>query len=118
MTDTRFKILRIGGRCYPLRSLSVGKLRRIAPWVARLRDEAAKEGPEGFRVVARIVSIALAGNGPLGRLAAGLLYQRFLREAGQKELAVSMNAVLEMIPVREYYTLNLVSAEFDKLIAR
>ena len=84
----------------------------------KLGEEGVADTPRGFRLVVRIVSTAIAGNGLPGRLEACLLYRRFIRDARRHELIEAVNTVLEMISIREYYAVNIVSTEFNKLISR
>lgn len=114
----RYRILRLSGRCYTIFSPTPLTAKRV---ITALRDVQISElgdVPDGAQLCARAISFAITGSGFFSRLRAFHVRRRLLRWATLDELVEGLQVVVEMIPANEFYTISLVTNQFNKLVSR
>lgn len=113
----KHKTLIISGKGYPVYAFTPLTTRRVITALRGLNVSELKDVPDGADIIAKTISLAITGSGLFSRLRSCFL-RRLLRRASLDELILALQEVVELIPANEFYTISLVTNQFNKLVSR
>lgn len=114
----QYKILRLGDKGYALFSPSSLTAKRVITALRSIKVSELKDIPDGAQLCAKAISFAIAGSGLFSQSRAFFIRRRLLRQATLDELIEGLQVVIEMIPANEYYTISLITNQFNKLVSK
>ena len=114
----KYKVLRLGGKGYTIFSPTPLTTKRVITTLRGVSIDELKEIPDGAELCARAISFAIAGSGMFSQLRSCILRRRLLRRASLDELIDALPAITSMIPANEFYTISLITNQFNKLISK
>lgn len=114
----KYKTLILSGKGYPVYAFTPLTTKRVITVLRGLKVDDLKDMPDGAEITCKAISYAVIGSSLFSRISSYFLYQRLLQRASLDELITALQAVVEMIPVNEFYTISLVTNQFNKLVSR
>lgn len=114
----KYKVLRLGGKGYTIFNPTPLTTKRVITTLRGVSIDELKEIPDGAELCARAISFAIAGSGMFSQLRSCILRRRLLRRASLDELIEALQAIISMIPANEFYTISLITNQFNKLISK
>jgi hypothetical protein len=114
----KYKTLILSGKGYPVYAFTPLTTKRVITALRGLNVSELKSMSDGAEITCKAISYAVTGSGIFSRIRSFLLYRRFIRRASLDELITALQTVIEMMPVNEYYTVSLITNQFNKLVSR
>lgn len=114
----KYKTLILSGKGYPVYAFTPLITKRIITTLRSVKVSELKDIPDGAQLCAKAISFAIAGSGLFSQSRAFFIRRRLLRQATLNELIEGLQVVIEMIPANEYYTISLITNQFNKLVSK
>lgn len=114
----KYKTLILSGKGYPVYAFTPLTANRVVTTLRSVKVSELKDIPDGAQLCARAISFAVVGSVFFSRLRAFYIRRRLLRQATLDELIEGLLVVIEMIPANEYYTISLITNQFNKLVSK
>lgn len=112
------KTIRIAGKSYVILAFTPKTTERVIKSIRGFNVQELKDIPEGNRILANTISIAISGSGILRRFKTFFIGNRLVHHANIETLLEVTGAIIEMIPTREYYALTSLTNNFQKIITK
>lgn len=113
-----YKTIRIAGKSYVILAFTSKTAERVIRSLRGFNVQELKDIPEGNRILANAISIAISGSGILGRFKAFFIGKQLVRHANIETLLEVTGVIIEMIPTGEYYAITSLTNNFQKVITK
>lgn len=114
----KYKTLIISGKGYPVYAFTPLTTRRVITTLRGLNVAEVKDMPDGTYIASKAVSYAIVGSSIFSGLRSCFLCRKLLHRVPLDELITALQVVIEMIPANEFYTISLVTNQFNKLVSK
>lgn len=114
----KYKTLILSGKGYPVYGFTPLTTKRVIIVLRGLNVSELKNVPDGAEITCKAISYAVIGSGFFSRIRSYLLCRRLLRRASLDDLIIALQVVIELVPANEFYTISLVTNQFNKLISK